>query len=1132
MTDQKFFPSTDFLALLRPTKASDTLSPQLCTGLDVLRLGECLGLGLLKDRTTPTSTLSYRDEVLELVQEHSLAPTSLETTLSRSFDQDALLQPGIAILKLATTSSDAIYCRLKNRVSGAHFTKSPEVSALVEKFEKASGFAPSLHYVQNFIGIDIDFKDQSDKKIAFSQVQGRIVKGTTHSFLQHISSALGGLPPTVRQHLYALWFTQNGMRLVFTHEPIETASTSDLPMHTSIPSSTDLKKVYLGLSKGIIGTHLVDVTLDDGTVVHLEMDTDSTKSSFALSRLAKVKKRSASGIVSLRQTKVLFFDQAVPMMISGELFQQALALGQSLSLKAAVSGGDVETTFQVPLNFSSDADKIDFAENLLNGLASHPMLMLYSRSPVMPYEGWRQILTSFRRVRQVLDRMGCSSQSQKVLSMAHEWSKASAGYSTDAHYLVDGMLADSHEATFAWQSVNLAMGPRYQAWVFSTPEAKKLHDAGEMDASHSLFSSVWSQTCQKFKGKAGYSPFTGRNPVPKQLPLSGSVLCGTPFLDSEGKAIQWSTLTVDLAQKILRTDPLLPTILQYNVIAGLKVVTPNFGDIIADALDGKFLAPIDDVLVWRPIDDGATSMLRVYLKRIYQIKSEPSKDQLQNLYDLIEDTSSSKLEKFQFNPLFDAAKARYMDFCDFRKGGKVLHGLTADEILDSWLPMMLRVDPSKSLSHQKFYKRASAIGRKLAIGLVQRACSLDATSIFEQIFIIKSKSQGGGKTQLAKSLVSSFLRSFTSKDVSSFGGMAGIEEFCAETKGSIPEDKDEVARTFGKVVSLLDDFDKKFLTTSGGGDLKRYLSQTRDVVRKPYAKFDTMMNRTFVTVATTNLDRVLSDDSGSRRFWILDLDSVSEDGRYICDLLDRSTLTPTEREVSDGNGGYIDMTRASLLSLAYGAAFEVGVLGENLKAGMCMDGTVIAVPDKIQSHYKLDMTSKLGKHTLTERVDVERPYLHHRDVVAMEEYNQVTFSLATLGVEDHKKVMMEFLEMSEAMGGLGQRIEFELSDMKNFIRGQSGSPASVSMPSDQAVKLWASQGIVGKDGRLYKIVSRRVESKGLRRTLWVVVDEAGQKARSNPWASVSDRQPLLPSKHPIEISVTRVQSVMSKAGHL
>lgn len=147
------------------------------------------------------------------------------------------------------------------------------------------------------------------------------------------------------------------------------------------------------------------------------------------------------------------------------------------------------------------------------------------------------------------------------------------------------------------------------------------------------------------------------------------------------------------------------------------------------------------------------------------------------------------------------------------------------------------------------------------IGAVARAlkpgCQMDTA------LVIKGE-QGSGKT--------SFFRAISKTD-------------WFTTLGSSDKGKDELMKLsqfwiveYGEIESA---FRRKDVA-----DMKAFLTETIDTFRKPYGRENISAPRSCVFAGTTNEDAFLTDDTGSRRFWVIDAGSHVINVKWVQDNVD------------------------------------------------------------------------------------------------------------------------------------------------------------------------------------------------------------------------------------------------------
>lgn len=134
----------------------------------------------------------------------------------------------------------------------------------------------------------------------------------------------------------------------------------------------------------------------------------------------------------------------------------------------------------------------------------------------------------------------------------------------------------------------------------------------------------------------------------------------------------------------------------------------------------------------------------------------------------------------------------------------------------------------------------SAIGRKFLLAMVTRA--FEPGTKFDQVLILEG-AQGIGKSTLAKVLGGQF---FTDVDVK-----LGSKDTIQLLQGSWIVEMGELAAMRKAEVE----------------DMKKFITQTHDDIRLPYARRVNSFPRRFVLMGTTNGEGYLKDTTGNRRFW-------------------------------------------------------------------------------------------------------------------------------------------------------------------------------------------------------------------------------------------------------------------------
>lgn len=87
-----------------------------------------------------------------------------------------------------------------------------------------------------------------------------------------------------------------------------------------------------------------------------------------------------------------------------------------------------------------------------------------------------------------------------------------------------------------------------------------------------------------------------------------------------------------------------------------------------------------------------------------------------------------------------------------------------------------------------------------------------------------------------------------------------------------PEDKDSVYKACGHWLIELGEFDSTMKSCQA--KLKQFLSETNDKLRLPYDRRHIEIPRTTCFTATVNKDAFLKDETGSRRYWVIECEAL------------------------------------------------------------------------------------------------------------------------------------------------------------------------------------------------------------------------------------------------------------------
>lgn len=145
--------------------------------------------------------------------------------------------------------------------------------------------------------------------------------------------------------------------------------------------------------------------------------------------------------------------------------------------------------------------------------------------------------------------------------------------------------------------------------------------------------------------------------------------------------------------------------------------------------------------------------------------------------------------------------------------------------------------------------------RKWLVGAAKRALQPGCRN--EAMLILKGP-QGAGKSTFFRTLA---------------GGDSGSGWYSGDCRLLNLGNKDEQLRSHSAWINEVQEI--KF-NTGQIQDVKRYITDTTDNIRKPYEPASEIFPRKFVLCGTTNDDDFFVDDTGNRRFWVIETNKTKQ----------------------------------------------------------------------------------------------------------------------------------------------------------------------------------------------------------------------------------------------------------------
>lgn len=386
-------------------------------------------------------------------------------------------------------------------------------------------------------------------------------------------------------------------------------------------------------------------------------------------------------------------------------------------------------------------------------------------------------------------------------------------------------------------------------------------------------------------------------------------------------------------------------------------------------------------------------------------------------------------QDFQKTLIIEKFEDRYQDWQKAKEKHYNNHMYSA---LNTWLPESLHIDPIK---HKDYYDMYALYGRKVILGLVQRALATDHATQAQWMLILRGKQQGTGKSYFANVIIQSLIDKFKAEGDSN--------KYINNRKEKASQGINGILNNFGKLIELHEEnaghgnsVSKKDQAEQAK-DQKAEISTAQDTFTLKMKNDSKMSNRTYIHIGNTNEPEFLFDPSGNRRYLIVDFDIEDQKtGEYIVRLSDdednETGYSKYKKVCETGNTGFFDRnTMFRLLKIAIGEAYARGVLGEDkhlYENLLTLSGTK---PKKDEIFISMpQINRKTGSHNFNlDYIDVENNQPSQGDIKF---YDQVNGTRYVKRDTVDEQWITEFLSSEKSNGGLGQSLIFKSSDLEAF----------------------------------------------------------------------------------------------------
>lgn len=939
----------------------------------------------------------YTDNLKEVKQ---LPSKPLEIEMSKVLDKelpfDACFQYGYSIKVKGDDIVDTYYGRVK-----------------YDSF-KGDQSEGSWHYICEYLMVDYDCK-----------VDGNKVSWESRSAedIALYDEKLKSIP--ILKDAFATYKTQNGFRFIFKVNSVE-IKTSDVSLGF-IPTMTieDFKRAYSQFIKDKFLPYiefLPEGCFDGGE----GGGSQSPSNPFALSRLPKVCKN--NGAVDLRKTVVNYPNKESKYQPCIDLYTQLLSwrYDNNEVSKEDSEKETVEFKAIVP-EFTSDEDKTSYDDLYIESIKNCPIINHRLFKGRMSYDSFFGLLVNFRSA---LKRLS-DDHSKKVLdSFIRDYFKGCRGYDSKAESMIKRELySESTRTPMTIQ--NIIKGSNCTFEELGIKERKK---SKSEDTIKSLLTYWDMDTNSKFKKEHGYNPISKKKDSEDDDEESrGKTLnpiTGYEFLAKE----------VDFLSQIIYFDPLIGDLRTH----------PDASNILFDRYQGKGDMPIKQIhrSLWIKLGDknDFSNHLASYMIKKYKFSRAKTLGSLEAcIYSYICSRGVvSTLKKFQYNYLFrDGLEKAEQFYLKCKEEGRTFLGMNSTDYLNKGFSEFFGINPTRSDKHRIQYNAFNTKGRAFLLGWVKKMMAFDVGQQVDILPFFIGKNGRTGKNGFINNLITAiFGESYLHNTTISGDLMAEIDELPNSAN------KDSLTTIEGSIINFLDELPPDMVQKSNQGNLKKSTSRVKTAIRKSYARRNSTIINTAITICSTNLPIIVNDATGGvRRYFDFYLDAVDDDGYYFCELAqktDEGYVKVRKKEDKEvGNGGievngeanftYIryDKEATLLLQCMIGEAYRRGCKGLDIPEYLeTIQGKRYKTSLNLKSYKVFDTEDYSGYAIGGEFIDTEDYALHKEDQDFIVKGIQ-KFQYHNQDDNSYKEYLIEFMEdATDGWGGLGFTA---MRNFKNFL---------------------------------------------------------------------------------------------------